>query len=185
MKFRLPTEAEWEFAARGGNQSRGYKYSGSNYIDEVAWYEGNSNQTTHPVMLKNANEIGIYDMTGNVWEWCEDTYGHSDKNYFIRGGCWNNESHNKCRVSYMESQTRNRQYNCLGLRLALNDYEEELNKDSVSTSEGRNEIINNTENLAAPVSHILYYLLGLTSTILCILFLFHKRAISNSKHHKP
>ena len=73
--FRLPTEAEWEFACRGGNNSRGYKYSGSNYIDNVAWYDGNSGDKAHPVATKSPNELGIYDMSGNLWEWCSDWYG--------------------------------------------------------------------------------------------------------------
>lgn len=73
--FRLPTEAEWEYAARGGNKSKGYKYSGSDNIDEVAWYGGNSRDRTHPVKGKMANELGLYDMSGNVAEWCSDWYG--------------------------------------------------------------------------------------------------------------
>lgn len=74
-RLRLPTEAEWEYAARGGNKSQGYVFSGSNEIDKVAWHEGNSNKETHDVALKQANELGLYDMSGNVFEWCQDNYG--------------------------------------------------------------------------------------------------------------
>lgn len=129
--FRLPTEAEWEFACRGGNNSRGYKYSGSNDIDNVAWYWDNSGGKTHPVGTKAPNELGIYDMSGNVWEWCSDRYadytsysqtdptGPQSGSYRVgRGGSWSSFAW------YCRSSNRSDDYpslrSCdLGLRLAL------------------------------------------------------------------
>lgn len=130
-KFRLPTEAEWEFAARGGNKSNGFKYSGSGSIDKVAWYYGNSSDKTHPVKQKQANELGIYDMSGNVYEWCQDWYGSysssaqtnptgpsSGSNRVYRGGSWGSYA-TSCRVSNRYDYAPTGTDGNLGLRLAL------------------------------------------------------------------
>lgn len=129
--FSLPTEAEWEYAARGGNKAQGYLYSGSNTIGDVAWYTSNSSSTTHPVKTKQPNELGIYDMSGNVWEWCSDWYGSysssaqtdpvgpSSGSYrVLRGGSWfNNAAY--CRVAYRYDYAPAYVYYNGGLRLSL------------------------------------------------------------------
>lgn len=90
QNFRFPTEKEWEYASRGGNKSQGFKFSGGNVMGKQGWYNGNSNGQTHPVATKSANELGIFDMSGNVWEWCSDIFeGIDSKQYVIRGGCFN------------------------------------------------------------------------------------------------
>ena len=137
--FRLPTEAEWEFAVRGGNKSRHTKYSGGASIDAVAWYwenagakgESSPDNGTHPVAKKSPNELGLYDMTGNVREWCQDWYGDysssaqtnpkgasSGSLRVNRGGRWVSYA-GGCRVSYRDGSSPGNRNDDLGLRLAL------------------------------------------------------------------
>ncbi|MFZ2901118.1 MAG: SUMF1/EgtB/PvdO family nonheme iron enzyme [Saprospiraceae bacterium] len=95
--YRLPTEFEWEYAARGGKASQGYKYAGSNSLDEVGWYTSNSGGGTNPVGQKKANELGLFDMSGNVWEWCQDYWNESYKGTPAKGQYWLSEYYS-CRV---------------------------------------------------------------------------------------
>lgn len=125
IKFDLPTEEEWEYAARGGQKSKHYRYAGSNNIDDVAWYRNNSEGSTHPVGKKQPNELGLYDMCGNVWEWTK-TPAHSyatniepDGNIFIRrGGSWWHEDKN-CRVSRRYASDHTKKTSGLGLRVVI------------------------------------------------------------------
>ncbi len=129
--YRLPTEAEWEYAAKGGNQSRGYTLSGSNTIDEVAWFFKNSGLRTNPVGQKQQNELGLYDMSGNVSEWCSDWYGSeyyqsspssnpkgaSSGSYRVyRGGSWDLDARS-CRVANRDRNAPDYRDNALGFRL--------------------------------------------------------------------
>ena len=133
LQFRFPTEAEWEFAARGGKESKGYQYCGSDNIADVAWFSANSNSKTHPVGMKKPNELGLYDMSGNVMEWCQDWYGRygslSQKDptgsyvgtlRINRGGCWYSYPR-FCRSSSRNKLKPDDCYFNLGLRLALSE----------------------------------------------------------------
>ena len=133
--YRLPSEAEWEFGARGGIHSEGYLYSGSDKLKEVGWYDANSGHGTHSVGLKMANELGIFDLSGNVYEWCEDDWHGSYKGApadgsawidheergsrrVVRGGSWLDDAQD-CRVSYRDSDEPGYRDTDIGFRLAL------------------------------------------------------------------
>jgi formylglycine-generating enzyme required for sulfatase activity len=133
LEYRLPTESEWEYAARGGSKSQGYLYSGSNNIDEVGWYDTNSGKAIHVIKEKKPNELGLYDMTGNVWEWCSDWYGpyrtdlkgsdnpkgpENGESRVLRGGSWRGST-SDCRTAGRVGLDPDRRNDPCGFRLVL------------------------------------------------------------------
>lgn len=127
IKFALATEEEWEYAARGGQKSKGFKYAGSNDIEEVAWYRGNASGATHPVGEKKPNELELYDMSGNVWEWTEtpahpyaSTIDSGGPIFIRRGGSWWHEAKN-CRVSRRYASDHSKKTSGLGLRVVIRE----------------------------------------------------------------
>ncbi|MEL7400441.1 MAG: formylglycine-generating enzyme family protein, partial [Pseudomonadota bacterium] len=131
-KYRLPSEAEWEFAARGGRLSQGFKYAGSNDLEAVAWYDKNSNQKTHPVGELLPNELGLHDMSGNVYEWCQDHWHENYEGAPLDGSAWTTKTgvtrvyrgggwldHPRyCRVAFRRSAEPDIRCNFIGFRLA-------------------------------------------------------------------
>ena len=132
VRYRLPSEAEWEYTVRGGSQSRGYQYAGSDTPHAVAWYRENSGERTHPVGQKQANELGLYDLSGNVWEWVQDCWNESYAgapsdgrawesgdcgDRLLRGGSWG-RSPGGLRSAYRSRNTANFRGNGIGFRIA-------------------------------------------------------------------
>ncbi len=130
LPFRLPTEAQWEYAARGGSHSLHYRFSGSDLVNEVAWHHGNSDGMLHPVGGKQPNELGLHDMSGNLWEWCADTYGpylsapqtdpisESGSPFVLRGGSWTYLP-SYCRVTCRDSYSGDDASISVGFRVAM------------------------------------------------------------------
>ncbi len=160
-QFRMPTEAEWEIAARGGNEGKGFRYAGSNHLNDVAWFDLNSGHHLHHVMQKQPNELGLYDMSGNVWEWCADWYGKygdakeaqpkgpaSGTEKVCRGGSYS--SYDRiCRITCRMSMTPDgKDYSKVGLRLVLDESEGLKGNLSIMLPEAQEEV----NAVAAPIA---------------------------------
>ena len=150
--FRLPTEAEWEYAARGGKKPHGFKYSGSNAIENVGWYNRNGNSSTHTVGTKSPNNLGLYDMSGNVFEWCHDKYGDYRKDSqtnpigassgdlkVLRGGSWYSPER-QCCLSNRECKNNYYHSDYLGLRLVISEDNLSAKNDQTARDETSQDI---------------------------------------------
>jgi len=115
-EYTLPSETVWEYAAKGGKYSKNYKYAGSNDLNEVGWYNENSHRESKPVGLKSPNELGLYDLSGNLWEWCSDKWKDDSESRVIWGGSWFNDQRG-CRPSYCYCFRSDTAYSDAGFRL--------------------------------------------------------------------
>jgi formylglycine-generating enzyme required for sulfatase activity len=157
--YRLPTEAEWEFAFRGGNQSNNYIYSGSNTIEDVAWYAPNSGNSSHQVGTKQANELGIFNMSGNVWEWCWDIYSSypNGSYHIVCGGGWNSAAIG-CTVFYRDYDNATGSYNGRGFRICRKAMDNgEVDTPTYTPSGGNFDFGTNVEITCSTLGAEIYY----------------------------
>lgn len=155
IRFSLPTDVQWEYAAFGGSKSRGFEYPGSNILRRVGWYKENSGGSVHAVGMKKPNELGLYDMSGNLWEWCEEGFDYSDQNLtksklkwyrFLRGGGYNNNSR-RCRPAFSDARPQDSRSAACGFRLVASVPEEDKRENAAYAVAGKNYSLKVKEGL--------------------------------------